>query len=128
MTELQLRYMDYFNKNSRYDKGDNSPGSYRSYLIKVGDIICEASSPQALMQLMVEQFEKQNLFFKYFSGVTHLCSSDLKVGDRVLGTILAGNNVYISDQQQGYSLKEDRHYISLEEAQIMDAFKDLSPA
>jgi hypothetical protein len=59
-----------------------------------------------------------------------LCSRDIQVGDRVHGTILKGNNVYVSDKEDGYSLKDDIHRISLEEAQIMDAYKvigEISP-
>jgi hypothetical protein len=52
-----------------------------------------------------------------------LCSRDIQVGDKVFGTILTGDNVYVSNEQQGYSLHEDIHRISLEEAEMMDAYK-----
>lgn len=65
----------------------------------------------------------------YTRAKLFLCSRDIKVGDKVQGTILTGDNVYVTDEQ-GYNLKENIHNISLKEAQIMDAFKvigEISP-
>lgn len=59
-----------------------------------------------------------------------LCSRDIKEGNKVYGTILNGDNIYINSNAPGYNFKEDRHYISLDEAILMKAYNvvgEISP-
>jgi hypothetical protein len=65
-------------------------------------------------------------FTKNINGKIILCSSDIRVGDKVYGTILGGDNVYIvpdGSSEIGYNIGENRHGITLEEAQMMDGYK-----